>query len=75
MRGTKAKAMRKYVRKQFPFLSASPLYTLGEYGSQTAVLTPQCQRHAYQKIKRAYKIARRTNSNKWRRYNANTSNA
>ena len=66
MRGTKAKAMRKYVRKTFPFLSAAPLYRLVEYGTQTAVLTPQCQRHMYQHIKRGYKAARRnviTNNN------------
>lgn len=58
MRGSKAKAMRKYVRTQFPFLSAAPLYSLAAYGTSTAVLTPQCQRSMYQKIKRAYKAAR-----------------
>jgi hypothetical protein len=65
MRGTKAKAMRQYVRKNFPFLSAAPLYRLDGYGTQTAVLTPQCQRSMYQRIKRAYKEAHRngTNSN------------
>ena len=58
MRGTKAKAMRKYVRTTFPMLSAAPLYRLAGYGTQTAVLTPQCQRSMYQRIKRAYKEAR-----------------
>ena len=67
MRGTKAKAMRKYVRDTFPFLSASPLYrrrgTLG-----TAVLAEQCQRAMYMRIKRAYKSARINATDSWRRY-------
>ena len=63
MRGTKAKAMRQYVRKTFPMLSAASLYRLEGYGTQTAVLTPQCQRSMYQRIKRAYKEARRNGTN------------
>lgn len=58
MRGARAKSMRWYVRKTFPFLSSDPLYRLREYGTQTTVLTPQCQRAMYQKIKRGYKAQR-----------------
>jgi len=74
VRGTKAKAMRKYVRKQFPFLSASPLYTPEGYGKRTVVLAQQCQRDMYQKIKAAYKRSRTDSTDMWRNYESRQSN-
>ena len=68
MRGTKAKAIRKYVREQFPFLSTSPLYRRrGTHG--TAELAEQCARAMVQKIKRAYKRGRTEQTATWRKYN------
>lgn len=68
MRGSKAKAIRKYVREKFPFLSAKPLYELNEMSGNT-VLAQQCQRHVSQRIKTSYKRARSNSSQSWRRYN------
>jgi hypothetical protein len=72
MRGKKAKAMRRYTRERFPFLSQEAIYRLGEYGTQTVVLAEQCQRAVYQKIKRSYKISRIHNTTIWRDYNERT---
>ena len=69
MRGVKAKAMRRYVKERFPFLSASPLYRIGRYGTVQVVLAEQCQRSMYKLVKKAYKEARRSNRKTWRNYN------
>lgn len=68
MRGTKAKAMRRYVRERFPFLSATTLYRKGLHGFSQAVVAPECQRAVYLKTKSAYKRARIKDTDAWRRY-------
>lgn len=69
MRGTKAKAMRRYVEEQFPFLSTTPSHELARRDTIQVVLSNTCQRGVYQKVKAAYKLAKRNNTNTWRRYN------
>ena len=74
MRGTKAKAIRKYVRKQFPFLSTTALYRLESGASSTMVLVEQCQRSMYKGIKKAYKQNKTNATDSWRRYESRQGN-
>ena len=70
MRGSKAKAIRKYVRDTWPFLSTTPLYKSSGFGRQpTVTLAEQCQRKLYQDTKRGYKLSQRLNNIYWRKYN------
>jgi hypothetical protein len=59
MRGTVSKRLRKYTTTRFPHLTTTPLYRLDRYGSSTKVLAEQSQRRVYQKLKKAFKKARR----------------
>jgi hypothetical protein len=59
VRGSKAKAMRRYVRVTYPYLSEDSLHQYNEVGVCT--LVPMCQRALYQHMKRQYKrLFRRT---------------
>ena len=69
MRGTKAKAIRRFVKERFPFLSETPLYMKGPHGEAQVILAEQCQRKIVKQTKRTYKEAKRTNHKKWRKYN------
>jgi hypothetical protein len=69
MRGTKAKAIRRFVKERFPFLSETPLYMRGPHAEDQVILASQCQRKLVKETKRSYKISKRTNNEKWRKYN------
>ena len=60
MRGRLAKAIRRYVRETYPFLSTTPGYNR-EYEGGPVTLDPRCQRFMSQGMKRSYK-KRRTSS-------------
>jgi len=53
MRGTKAKAIRRYVRETYPYLSVDNLHQADERG--TIKLAPMCRRALSQHMKRQYK--------------------
>jgi hypothetical protein len=58
MRGTVAKAIRRYVRETYPFLSEKPLHIRLPNGQ--IKLAPQCQRERVQELKRLYRQQLRT---------------